>query len=389
MRDAHDVVAALEERQHALNESAQRLTESQRALDATFDQRGQSLEQLVAMLEDKRLEFEQSMSGFVNSLTQSLHTVGTRAHDISDVLAQTSDQTAHVIEERFALVREAAENERAHTSQSLQHAFAEATDEMNRLFADAQKKFHAATGEIRGLAREIHQEIETTREEVRRSAAELPREAAEQSAALRRVVGEQVKSLNELTEMMSRSGRALEQGDAAVSRRISSDTPPLPPRVEQPRTRTTPPALPQRAKPEPQGGWLSDLLERASRDDKSPRAQHAPGNALDRLTLDIARMVDDAAVADVWRRYQRGEKGGLFGRRLYTLQGRQTFEEISRRYRVDADFRATVDQYIRNFEDLVVETTRNDRDGSRTLTLLTADTGKVYTMLGHAAGRFE
>jgi hypothetical protein len=48
-----------------------------------------------------------------------------------------------------------------------------------------------------------------------------------------------------------------------------------------------------------------------------------------------------------------------------------------------------MDQYIRNFEERVVETTRNDRDGSRTLALLTADGGKVYTMLGHAAGRFD
>ena len=101
-------------------------------------------------------------------------------------------------------------------------------------------------------------------------------------------------------------------------------------------------------------------------------------------------MVDSAAVSDLWRRYQLGEKGAaLFSRRLYTAQGRQTFDEISRRYPGEPAFRETIDQYIRNFEALVVESTRDDRDGSRAIELLTGDSGKVYTMLAHATGRFS
>jgi hypothetical protein len=115
----------------------------------------------------------------------------------------------------------------------------------------------------------------------------------------------------------------------------------------------------------------------------------ATAGALDSLTLDIARMVDNAAVAELWRRYQRGEKGGLFGRRLYTAQGHQTFEEIRRRYSVDQAFRATADRYVTHFEDLLIETSRGDHDGSKALDLLTGDAGKVYTMLSHASGRFE
>jgi 23S rRNA A1618 N6-methylase RlmF len=56
---------------------------------------------------------------------------------------------------------------------------------------------------------------------------------------------------------------------------------------------------------------------------------------------------------------------------------------------MDQDFRATVDHYIKHFEDLLVETSRTDRDGSKALDLLTGDAGKVYTMLGHASGHFE
>ena len=137
-------------------------------------------------------------------------------------------------------------------------------------------------------------------------------------------------------------------------------------------------------------GWLSDLLARASRDEpegptRGPRLQ---GNALDAITVDIARMIDHEAAVDLWERYNRGEPN-VFSRRLYTPQGQQAFEEIRRRYRAEPEFRDTVDRYTTEFERLLTEVSRDDRDGVLTRTYLMSETGKVYTMLAHAAGHFE
>jgi hypothetical protein len=99
-------------------------------------------------------------------------------------------------------------------------------------------------------------------------------------------------------------------------------------------------------------------------------------------------MVDHDAAVDLWDRYRRGERNA-FARRLYTPQGQQTFEEIRQRYRSDPDFRATVNRYTQEFERLLSEIGRDDRDGLLARTYLTSETGKVYTMLAHAAGRFE
>jgi hypothetical protein len=170
--------------------------------------------------------------------------------------------------------------------------------------------------------------------------------------------------------------------------------------------RTRPAAEPRREAPAPRpepartterGGWLSDLLARAStpegRDEPlRPATRRAPAPAaldnLDALSADIARMVDHEAVAELWDRWRRGERN-VFSRRLYTAQGQQTFDELRRRYRRDEEFQATVDRYIDEFQRLLADVDRNDRDGSLSRSYLTSETGKVFTLLAHASGRFD
>ena len=65
------------------------------------------------------------------------------------------------------------------------------------------------------------------------------------------------------------------------------------------------------------------------------------------------------------------------------------FDEIRRRYRADREFKQTVDRYIAEFERLLEEVSRDDRGQVVVRTYLTSETGKVYTMLAHAAGRFD
>ena len=173
-----------------------------------------------------------------------------------------------------------------------------------------------------------------------------------------------------------------------------------PARIEQVPGRANPP--PRRPEPAPApaapeagrgGGWLSDLLSRSSRDEPLPqpsdsRQSRSAMESLDSLSVDIARMIDHDAAAELWDRYKRGERN-VFTRRLYTMQGQKTFEEIRKRYRSDRDFKQTVDRYIGEFERLLEEASQDERGQAMARSYLTSDTGKVYTMLAHAAGRFE
>ncbi|HEY1154404.1 MAG TPA: apolipoprotein acyltransferase, partial [Pseudolabrys sp.] len=156
-------------------------------------------------------------------------------------------------------------------------------------------------------------------------------------------------------------------------------------------------------------GWLTDLLSRASREETEPatlrdqprrdtprpdfgrneeRQPRHSIESLDSLSVDIARMIDHEAAIDLWDRYKRGERN-VFTRRLYTLQGQKAFDEIRTKYRESREFKQTVDRYIAEFEQLLDEVSRDDRGQVVARTYLTSETGKVYTMLAHAAGRFE
>ncbi len=148
-------------------------------------------------------------------------------------------------------------------------------------------------------------------------------------------------------------------------------------------------------------GWLSDLLSRTDANQgaptgQAPRGRAAPApqpqapqassNPLESLSLDIGRLMDRNLAAEMWDRYQRGENKA-FTKRLYTPAGQKAFDEVARKYRADRNFKGTVDRYVAEFERLLDEVARDGRGPQELRSHLTSETGLVYTLLAHAAGR--
>ena len=257
--------------------------------------------------------------------------------------------------------------------------------------------------QLKEMRSEMRREIEATRAELRQNIFELPQETAESAAQMRRVVVDQIEALAELNRIVSRHGRNLDIVEPRIAEprivepRMEAAEPPPLREVVREVVREAPVPPPQRpgnaAKP---GRWLSDLLTRASWRDNDTAPRETTGRepppavveSLGSIALDITRMIDHEAAAELWDRYKRGERN-IFTRKLYTMQGQRTFEDIRRRYRSDPKFMQTVDQYIAEFERLLDEVSRDDREQILARTYLTSETGKVYTMLANAAGRFD
>ena len=429
-----------------LTETSDQLIRAQKDNDSSLEARIETLEALLSRVNERSHDLDQIMHNFTAVIEDSVKTAEMRARDIGSYLAETTQSVQNTMGQQFESLRSTAGKEREKTSSALRAAYDQTKTEMDAIFAGTAARFKDTTEELLSMSNAIRNELEATREELRRSTAELPQETMAQTANLRRIVTDQINALNELTDIATRSGRAIDVAgaDSASPRRAPEPAPklrnleparapePQPGKTRAPAARLSEPqvtlpqhrAAPQPAAPSPRedfmrarapltppapaarpnpapaqaergAGWLSDLLSRASQDESShaPRsnpasAQAQPIGSLDSISLDIARMIDHNTAVAMWDRYRNGERQ-VFTHRLYTQQGQTTFDEIRRRYRSDADFRETVNRYISEFERLDSEVSRNDRDGNLTRAFLVSDTGKVYTMLAHAAGRLD
>jgi hypothetical protein len=275
------------------------------------------------------------------------------------------------------------------------------------MFKQSTEKFSAMVQSMKQMAAEMHNELEATRNELRRGVLEMPQEAAESTAQMRKVIVDQIEALAELNRIVAHHGRGLDvvsQGRAASvqrqeepamaaaggrgdSRGSASTLPPPDLGVPAGRRTEAPPVSPG-----PDGGrdgWLSDLLSRTDANGNAPRGrapQGAGDNPLASLSLDIGRLMDRNLAAEMWDRYQRGESKA-FTKRLYAPAGQKAFDEVARKYRADRGFKQTVDRYITEFERLLDEVAREDRGPQALRGHLTSETGMVYTLLAHAAGR--
>jgi hypothetical protein len=311
-----------------------------------------------------------------------------------------------MIDRQFAGIRGNIEQESENMAAVVRSACAQANAELESILGQTTERFQSAAAELRGMSREIQRELDSTREALHRGAVELPQETAQQAATMRRAVADQIKALEELSEVVTRSGRAFDVSQPVpVSGRAAQPVSPRrveparaaepqraqePPRAETPRARPSAQASNGKT-PERGAGWISDLLARVDSDEPAvlpnpPSKAAQPAQRLETISLDVAQMIDHAAAAAAWDRYRRGETTA-FSKRIYVGRGPQTFDEIRRRYRLDPEFRATVDRYVQEFERLLAGLGQDEASEGVAKTYLLSETGKVYTLLAHAAGK--
>jgi hypothetical protein len=236
----------------------------------------------------------------------------------------------------------------------------------------------------------------------------MPQEAAESTAQMRKVIVDQIEALAELNRIVAHHGRGLDvvtQGRSSVrqeepvaiaaaaagggGRGSASTLPPPDLGMQQTARRTEAPPVSPANTDSGRDGWLSDLLSRSDGNgQQQPQRGRGQGqaNPLESLSLDIGRLMDRNLASEMWDRYQRGESKA-FSKRLYTPAGQKAFDEVARKYRADRGFKQTVDRYIAEFERLLDDVARDERGPQALRAHLTSETGLVYTLLAHAAGR--
>src|SRR5262245_29423490 len=294
--------------------------------------------------------------------------------------------------------RSGSHRERQLPPETLPNMYEQVTKETRAMLSQVAQHF---TEQVKEMRSEMRREIEAMRDELRKSILGLPHETAEGAAQMRRVIVDQIEALAELNRIVARHGRNL---DIVEPIEIEPAEPPPPrdaARETQARETHVPPLQSTKGAAEPRG-WLSGLLTRAAQDTNAPpreatgrgpppdaaRGERHAIESLDSIAVDIARMIDHAAAAELWDRYKRGERD-VFTHMLCTMQGQRAVEDIRWRYSSDREFMQTVDRYIDEFERLLDEVSHDDRGEMVARSYLSSETGQVYTMLAYSADRFD
>lgn len=100
----------------------------------------------------------------------------------------------------------------------------------------------------------------------------------------------------------------------------------------------------------------------------------------------IARALDPATTAALWQRIAAGQRGVMV-RSLYTPEGRSIFDDLSVRYRTDAELQRIVNHYLIDFENIRHDAEQRDPSGRAVNAHLLSDMGRVYLFLAHVSGR--
>ena len=404
----------------ALAEAAALIENSNARTGESVVERNTQLESLINTIDLRTLDMDERLHRFTTLLDQSLDAAETRARDIAQVVAETAGESSTAVSRQFEAVRLAVEDERRQTVEAMSEIYDHGTREADVMFRQSADKFASIVHSMKQMAAELHTELESTRADLRRGVLEMPQEAAESTAQMRKVIVDQIEALAELNRIVARHGRGLDvtttssrareeepmmatagaRQDSRQDSRQESRPAPRGPRDNGSAASLPPPEFspsgPRRTDapsvaPASEGsdGWLSGLLTRADTNDE-PRgrgpARPASGNPLESLALDITRLVDRELASEMWERYQRGERKA-FTKRLYTPAGQKAFEEVARKYRAERNFKATVDRYINEFEKLLDDVSRDERGPTALRNQLASETGLVYTLLAHAAGR--
>jgi hypothetical protein len=380
-----------------------------------FENQGQQIIKAANALETVNFKIDKTLQNRHGELSDTLDRLSNKADEFSSFVGNYSSSIAGSLNDADQRARHELDRVRA-----------SATAESERTLEDLRNRLNvvstAVTSELGSLTNRFTETSEVMRQQASRTASEiaaeqsrlrsdmerLPTTAQESSEGMRRALHDQIKALDQLSQLAQRT--AAQRDVIPPPAALHSET--IPP-MGQPSRRPPPDQARsitslsstiaqelgnrQRTRggqPDAREGWsLGDLLSRASRDEDGhghagagPQQGAPTGFGLDLQA--ISRALDPATAAAIWARIRSGQRGVMV-RSIYGNEGRALFDDVSHRCRSDAEMSRTVSRYLSDFERIVGESDQRDPSGRLSHGQLVSDTGRVYLFLAHASGRLS
>jgi hypothetical protein len=407
LEQIHGLTQRFENQGQAILTAAKALDSSNTKIDSILEGRHQAIIALLHTVNTKAQDLDNMMRSYAGMVENAMSQAEARAKQVGTALARDTSGQAQAALQQIERLREEAQAHTARAVNDLKGSFETVITQIGRQLEQMRGQFDNTSRGMREAAQQTASDLDSLRQEMQKRMAALPEHTAQATAAIRKALTEQLREIEAITPTLPRTAPPVAAADPYRA--------PMPPFDDRGRQKPdgdigqvagglaqqlagAPYTSPRGQPGQPSGQWsVGDLLTRASAPDQNfggagfvtRPAAPAPAQPGGQLRLDeIARAIDYRTAAEVWQRFRAGERGVL-GRHIYNLEGQATFDEISRRYDREGDFRMTVDRYIGDFERLLGEAEASDPDGRMLQNYLTSESGRVYLLLAHASGRLR
>lgn len=365
-------------------------------IDSTLQNRHRDLTETLGKMSHKADELDSVMRNYSSSIEGSMTEAEARARMLTQQMTRGAETHTQATLAELERMKSATEAQTNRALEDLRNRFSNATTEVSSQMGSLSSRLNETTDDIRAKTERATAEFTADNARLRAEADRLPDAARASADAMRTVVQEQLRALQQLSSFTDRE---------TMRRQVSPPVPlvevPHPAQLQDAQRQganappyqqpgTAPQAQYYQASPQPQAvsvqqpRWsLGDLLARASEGD-NPGAGAASGSG---INIDgISRALDPATASAIWSRLRSGQRG-IMVRSIYSADGRVMFDEVSRRYTSEVEFRGTVDRFLGEFEVMLRDTEQKDPSGRVLQGHLVSGSGRVYLFLAHASGR--
>lgn len=399
----------------AIMRAANSLENANFKIESTLQGRHAELTSTMDKLSGKADEFGRFVEGFSSSMEGSLTSAEQRARATAEQLRASAEAAKHSALadlERFRL-EAGAEGDRA--LDEMKNRFSSISSVVSEQLSSLTTRIDQTSDEVRQRARRAAADIAAEQVRLKEQMDRLPAASRESAEQMRRALQDQLRAIEHLSNLTTRS---LAARDVSLPQPMPSGAGPSSltgSYVSEARTQGAPsqpgwgtlgrspvppyqaalprPSAPSPAPQETRDAWsLGDLLKRASQDDEThhgggmhaaPAPQPMPFH--NQIEV-IARALDPATTAALWQRIASGQRGVMV-RSIYSVEGQAIFDDLSVRYRSDADLQQTINHYLMDFENIRRDAEQRDPSGRAVNAHLLSDMGRVYLFLAHMSGR--
>jgi ABC-type transporter Mla subunit MlaD len=230
-----------------LNDAARHVTDANRSAEAALDERRRALDELTGVLNQRSEALDTAMGNFAQLVGESLRSAEERALQVGRVLAENAASSVKQVMREFEELNATASSEGERAASSIRAANRAVVEELTVAMRQAVTQFEEATGAMRRAAQGMQDDLDKTREAIQRGMIELPAETRDTANEMRRVVGDQIKALAELSAIVGKNSQSYDilapSGAGPLARNGAGRAAPAP----EP---SRPPAESRRAAPE-------------------------------------------------------------------------------------------------------------------------------------------